>query len=64
MTALGMMQYIGPTLQLICGVVIYQEPFGSQKIIAFGFIWMALVVYSADQINHRRGRKLAERRVI
>ena len=64
MTALGMMQYIGPTLQLICGVVIYQEPFGSQKIIAFGFIWLALVVYSADQINNRRLRRLAEHRAI
>ncbi len=62
MTALGMMQYIGPTLQLLCGVLIYQEPFGSQKMIAFGFIWLALAVYSADQIKQRRHRRLAKRR--
>lgn len=61
LTALGMMQYIGPTLQLICGVLIYQEPFGSQKMIAFGFIWLALAVYSVDQISHRRRRRLDER---
>lgn len=58
MTALGMTQYIGPTLQLLCGVVLYGEPFGSEKMIAFGFIWLALGVYSVDQIRHRRKRKL------
>jgi len=64
LTALGMMQYIGPTLQLLCGVLIYQEPFGSQKMIAFGFIWLALAVYSVDQINDRRRRRMAERQAV
>ena len=57
MTALGMMQYIGPTLQLICGVVIYQEPFGSQKMIAFGFIWLALCIFTIDQLGLFRKSK-------
>lgn len=56
MTALGMTQYIGPTLQLLCGVVLYGEPFGTEKMIAFGFIWLALGVYSVDQIRYRRLR--------
>ena len=56
MTALGMTQYIGPTLQLLIAVLIYNEPFGSQKMIAFGFIWLALVVYTLDQIKHRQRR--------
>ncbi len=64
LTALGMMQYIGPTLQLVCGVLIYQEPFGSQKMIAFGFIWFALAIFSADQLYDRRRRKSAERRAV
>lgn len=54
MTALGMTQYIGPTLQLLCGVVLYGEAFGTQKMIAFGFIWLALGVYSVDQLRHQR----------
>jgi len=56
MTALGMAQYIGPTLQLIIGVMIYDEPFGSQKMIAFGLIWLALAVYTIDQINNKHQR--------
>lgn len=57
MTALGMTQYLGPTLQLIIGVWIYKEPFGSDHQIAFGLIWAALLVYTLDQLNHRRKRK-------
>ena len=53
-TALGMTQYIGPTCQLIIAVAVYKEPFGTVKLIAFGLIWLALLVYSMDQILHRR----------
>jgi len=53
-TALGMTQYIGPTCQLFIAVAIYKEPFGIVKLIAFGLIWLALLVYSVDQILHKR----------
>jgi len=56
MTALGMMQYIGPTLQLYCGVMIYGEPFGSHKVIAFGCVWFALLIFSVDQLLFQRRR--------
>ena len=59
MTALGMLQYIGPTLQLIIGVLIYNEAFGRDQLIAFGFIWLALAIYSIDQILFRRKRKIS-----
>jgi chloramphenicol-sensitive protein RarD len=58
MTALGMTQYIGPTLQLIIGVWMFNEPFGSERQIAFGFIWAGLLVYSIDQLYSRRRRRL------
>jgi len=54
MTVLGMSQYIGPTLQLVTGVFLYQEPFGSERAIAFGLIWLALFIYTLDQLNHHR----------
>lgn len=57
MTALGMTQYIGPTLQLVCGVFLYQETFGTEKFISFALIWLALLIYSIDQINSRRIRR-------
>lgn len=58
MTALGMTQYLGPSLQLVIGVWIYNESFGLERQIAFGLIWVGLVVYSIDQLNHRRMRRL------
>lgn len=58
MTALGMTQYLGPTLQLIIGIWLYNEPFGSERQIAFGLIWAGLCVYTVDQLHNRRKRRL------
>lgn len=54
MMALGMSQYIGPFLQLGIGVLIYNEPFDTGRLLAFSLVWLALVIYSLDQLNHRR----------
>jgi len=59
MTTLGMTQYISPTCQLLIAVLIYREPFDQTKLLAFGFIWMALVLYSVDQLNAQRQRRRA-----
>jgi len=54
LTALGMSQYIGPTLQLAIGVYLYREPFDQVQFISFGLIWLALLIYSVDQFNFQR----------
>jgi chloramphenicol-sensitive protein RarD len=48
MTTLGLLQYIGPTIQLAVGVWVFHEPFTSERLIGFACIWLALVVYTAD----------------
>lgn len=48
MTTLGLLQYLGPTLQLALGVWVFHEPFTPERLIGFGMIWAALVVYTAD----------------
>jgi chloramphenicol-sensitive protein RarD len=48
MTTLGLLQYLGPTIQFLLGVWLFKEPFDSQRAIGFGFIWLGLVAYSAD----------------
>ena len=58
LTALGMTQYLGPSCQLFIGVVIYHEPFGHARMLAFGIIWLALVVYSIDQLKQQRIRRM------
>jgi len=48
LSLLGLLQYIGPTLQLLLGVWLYHEPFGSARLLGFALIWGALAVYSVE----------------
>ena len=48
MTTLGLLQYIGPTIQLAVGVWAFNEPFGRERALGFGCIWLALVIYTLD----------------
>ena len=44
-STLGMLQFLAPTLQLVCAVVLYGEAFTTAHAIAFGAIWTALALY-------------------
>lgn len=56
LSALGFMQYIGPSLMLLIGVVVYGEVFRYEQAIAFGMIWFALVLYSTSMIRNTKSR--------
>ncbi|SMC29039.1 chloramphenicol-sensitive protein RarD [Andreprevotia lacus DSM 23236] len=56
LSLLGLLQYTGPTLQLLLGVVLWHEPFGIDKQIGFSLIWAALVLYSIEGYWHSRQR--------
>jgi chloramphenicol-sensitive protein RarD len=45
---LGLLQYIGPTLQLLVGVLVFAEPFEPARAAGFAAIWAALALYSAE----------------
>lgn len=45
----GFFQYIAPSLQLFLGVIVYGETFTSTHRISFGFIWVALAIFSFSQ---------------
>lgn len=55
MTVLGMLQYLGPTLQLMLGVWLYHEPFAGARAQGFVLIWLACALFSADLVW--RGRQ-------
>lgn len=42
---IGFLQYIAPTIMLFLGVFLYDEPFTTAHLIAFAFIWVALIIY-------------------
>lgn len=56
LSLLGLLQYIGPTLQLLIGVLLYEEPFGGARLVGFALIWAALAVYSAEGLLQNRRR--------
>ncbi|HTT10040.1 MAG TPA: EamA family transporter RarD [Burkholderiaceae bacterium] len=47
LSLLGLLQYIGPSIQLMLGVWLYQEPFAPAKAAGYALIWAALALYSA-----------------
>lgn len=45
---LGLLQYVGPSLQLLIGVFVYHEPFEAGRLIGFAAIWLALALFSIE----------------
>jgi chloramphenicol-sensitive protein RarD len=45
---MGILQYITPTLQFLLGVLVYHEPFSHSKLIGFGLVWMALIIFGME----------------
>lgn len=50
LSSVGILQYITPTLQFACGLLL-GEPFGFYQGVAFGFIWAALGIFSWDALR-------------
>jgi chloramphenicol-sensitive protein RarD len=50
-SALGFVQYLAPTLQFLCGVVLYNEPLSPARLVSFALIWLALGIFSWDAIR-------------
>lgn len=50
LSTLGLLQYIGPTIQFGLGVWLYHEPFAGPRIIGFALIWAALLIYSTESL--------------
>ncbi len=48
LSLLGLLQYTGPTLQLLLGVWLWNEPFPVQKQVGYALIWLSLALYAAE----------------
>lgn len=56
MSLLGLLQYIGPSLQMGLGVFLWHEPFNQAKLIGFMVIWSALVLYTMEGLWASRNK--------
>jgi len=55
LTTLGILQYLGPALQFVFGLLIFHEPMSRAGWAGFLLVWLALVVFTVDGLrNHRR----------
>ena len=54
LTALGLLQYLAPSVQFLIGLLVYREPFDTGRLQAFALIWAGLAVYSADTFWSQR----------
>ena len=46
MATLGLMQYMNPTLQMLCAVLLMGEMLSRMQIVTFAMIWLGLAIYS------------------
>ncbi len=54
LATLGLLQYLGPSIQFLLGVYLYHEPFAPVRGVGFALIWTALVVYSIEGLWRMR----------
>jgi len=58
LTAIGFMQFLAPTLQFCVGLY-YGEVLTTPRLICFGCIWVAVVLFSTDAIRNSRRQVVA-----
>ncbi|WP_366143151.1 EamA family transporter RarD [uncultured Sphingobium sp.] len=59
MATLGLMQYIAPTLQFLCGVLLLGEVLSFGQMLSFGLIWIGLILFAGDSIATARRNRTA-----
>uniref|UniRef100_UPI003D8E0943 EamA family transporter RarD n=1 Tax=Gordonia sp. B7-2 TaxID=3420932 RepID=UPI003D8E0943 len=61
LVSVGLLQFITPILQLICGVAILGEHLSPGRWVGFGIVWVALLLLSVDAIRQAHRVRLVAR---
>ncbi len=62
LSLLGLLQYLTPTAQLLCGVLLLDESLPPVRLAGFVLIWIALVVLAVDALRVERTRRASDAR--
>ena len=54
LTMIGLAQFLAPTLQFLLGVLVYKEPFDQTHLIGFSLVWLALILFVAENFWAQR----------
>jgi chloramphenicol-sensitive protein RarD len=57
LSAIGLLQYLAPILQLACGVLVFHEPMPPARLAGFALVWLALAVFTIDGVRHVRATR-------
>jgi chloramphenicol-sensitive protein RarD len=57
LSGLGLLQYLTPTLQLGCGVLVFHEPMPPGRLAGFALVWAALAVFTWDGVRQVRRQR-------
>ncbi len=53
-STIGLLQYVTPVLQLLCGVVVLHESMPAERWIGFGIVWIGLAALVTDGVTTQR----------
>ena len=53
LTTLGILQFLGPTLQFLIGWQVYGEPMSTARLFSFALIWLAIAIYAVDACRRK-----------
>jgi chloramphenicol-sensitive protein RarD len=53
LSTMGLLQYLTPTLQLLCGVLVLGEHMPGSRWFGFGLVWVALILLTVDTLKAR-----------
>jgi chloramphenicol-sensitive protein RarD len=56
-STVGLLQFITPTLQFVCGVFALHEPFEPNRAVGFMIIWAALLIYISEGVRLSRKQR-------
>jgi chloramphenicol-sensitive protein RarD len=54
LSTVGLLQYLTPTLQFACGVLVFHEDLPAARLAGFALVWLALVVFTVDGVRQAR----------
>ncbi|MFF4774533.1 EamA family transporter RarD [Microtetraspora fusca] len=57
LTVVGLLQYIAPVLQFLCGVLVLRETMPGSRWIGFAIVWLALCVFTWDGLRTARAAR-------
>lgn len=57
LSTIGLLQYITPTMQFLCGVLVAREVMPPSRWVGFAIVWLALCVFTWDSLRTARASR-------